>query len=94
MGYDFDTTDLEASLRRAFVDRKFQTILYDGHTARNSFLRQSMDYGIELGWLFVESEVNESQYTAQNLALTDEGKKHFCLESKTEESKQDLSFRT
>ena len=76
---DYTTEDFGASLRRAFVDKGFPAILFDGWIARNEFLRDGVNYGLRQGWLYEESEVNESQYTAVNYALTDKGKKHFGL---------------
>ena len=75
----FKKEELEASLRRAFVDKRFESILMDGHEARNSFLRQGIHHGIDEGLLYIESEVNESQYTAINYALTKKGKRYFGL---------------
>ena len=51
----------------------------DGHQSRNKFLRDGINHGVDSGWLQVESEVNESQYTAINYELTEAGKKHFGL---------------
>ena len=79
MAEDYINKDLEDSLRRAFVDRRFESILFDGWEAKNSFLRDGLNYGIDMGWLKVSSEVKESQYTAVNYCLTDKGKLHFGL---------------
>ena len=68
--------DLEASLRRAFVDGKADFIIFDGHTARNEFLRDGVNYGIKQGWLY-GTEKNGEQWTTIEYRLTDEGKKHF-----------------
>ena len=78
---DYTDKDLEDSLRRAFVDKKFPSILMDGHEARNEFLRDALNYGINRGLLCVGEQINKSQYTAVNYVLTDQGKKHFGLEN-------------
>ncbi|GAF74003.1 unnamed protein product [marine sediment metagenome] len=76
---NYDKKDLEASLRRAFVDGGFKEILIDGHEARSKFLRDAINHGLNRGWLQVTSQINESQYTAVNYGLTDGGRKYFGL---------------
>ena len=76
-GKAYTAKDLEDSLRRAFVDNRMPTILWDGHENRNPFLRDGITHGFDQGWLCVESEINESQYTAINYKLTDKGRKYF-----------------
>ncbi|MEK6890730.1 MAG: hypothetical protein AABX03_01190 [Nanoarchaeota archaeon] len=76
---DYTTSDLEDSLKRAFVDKRFPAILFDGKISRNEFLRDGINYGLSQGWLYEKSNVEEPQYTAVNYALTDEGKRHFGL---------------
>lgn len=78
---DYTPQDLEDSLKRAFVDRKFESILVDGHTARNEFLRDSLTYGLDQGWLKKKRDITEPQYTAMEYILTDEGKSHFGISS-------------
>ena len=70
---------LEDSLRRAFVDKRFPSILFDGHTTRNRFLMEGLQFGIDKEWLQIVGEVKESQYTAVSYGLTEEGKKYFGL---------------
>ena len=79
MSKNYTENDLEAALKRAFVDKGFEAILIDGWIARNEFLNAGIHYGINQGWLKKDSEINESQYTAINYALTDKGKEHFGL---------------
>ncbi|HLC78274.1 MAG TPA: hypothetical protein VJH92_04060 [Candidatus Nanoarchaeia archaeon] len=78
-GKDYTEEDLEDSLRRAFVDRRGESILMDGHEARSEFKRDVVNYGIDKGWLRKERDINESQYTAMTYILTGKGKKHFGL---------------
>ena len=77
---DYTDQDLEASLRRAFVDHGFESILFDGWIARNPFKADLFKYGIKKGWLRKDRDIEESQYTASTYALTDKGKKHFGLD--------------
>lgn len=76
---DYPNSDLEASLKRAFVNKGFDSILMDGRVAQNEFLRDGVNYGIKQGWLKLDHETNESQYTAMAYVLTAKGKKHFGL---------------
>ena len=82
VGKDYTEQELEDALRRAFVDKGFESILMDGHEARSEFKRDSLEYGIGQGWLCQDEDINESQYTAMTYKLTDEGKKHFGLDLK------------
>jgi hypothetical protein len=79
MEKDYTEKDLELSLKRAFVDKKYETILYDGWIARNPFMHDVFIYGTNQGWLEVASEINEEQYTAINYRLSEKGKDHFDL---------------
>ena len=84
----YPTEELEAVLRRAFVDRGQETILVDGHDLRNSFLRESLVLGTKNGWLVEAGEQNEDdvygpgrgQWTAIVYELSDEGKTYFGLD--------------
>ena len=58
---------------------QFESILFDGHVARNEFLRAGISYALEKGWLEAGPEIRESQYTAVEYVLTEEGRKHFGL---------------
>jgi len=79
-GKDYTEQDLDDSLRRAFVENGFESILIDGHEVRSDFKRDGVHYGVNQGWLCKGEEINESQYTAINYKLTSEGKKHFGIE--------------
>ncbi|MDP4039772.1 MAG: hypothetical protein Q8P57_04300 [Candidatus Pacearchaeota archaeon] len=83
MAKTYNEQDLEASLRRAFVDRKFESILVDAWELRNEFLKEGLSFGINKGWLKTENIIEESQYTAITYVLTDKGKEYFGLVSKT-----------
>lgn len=76
---DYTEKDLEAALRRAFVDRESDFIIFDGHEARNEFLRDGINYGLENEWVY-GNEVEEEQWTTIKYRLTDKGKKHFGLD--------------
>lgn len=80
MEKEFDEAELESALRRAFVDKGFETILYDGHVAcRQPFLRAGIELGVDRGWLEVKSRIEESEYTADNYGLTEKGREYFGL---------------
>lgn len=68
-------SDLEASLKRAFVNGKADYIILDSR--RGPFLWAGVKFGMERGWLaerFVEIDEQSSQLQYR---LTDEGKRHF-----------------
>ena len=71
--------DLESSLRRAFTGVNLDTyaIIYDGHTARNPFLRAVFNFGIEKGWLSKPIEGGDSQWTEYHYFLSEKGKEYF-----------------
>ena len=77
--------EFEASLRRAFVDRGADYIQVDGHDLRNEFLRKSLRYGIDEGWLQRGKDLDEDdilgsgegQSLAYTYRLTDKGKRVF-----------------
>ena len=87
-GKDWKLEDLEASLKRAFVDNIADYIIMDGHQMRNEFLRDAIAYGLEKGWLHRSKDIDEDeslgkgfgQYFAYTYRLTDEGKKHFAID--------------
>lgn len=71
--------ELEAALRRAFVDRRWTTVVITSR--REQFQIKSVNYGIDKGWL--EGEMNEAdeQSSFYEAWLTPEGRKHFGIES-------------
>jgi len=75
----YPNKDLEASLKKAFVDKRFESILMDGRECQNQFLVDGVNYGFKKGWLGVDGEIDESQYTAVTYKLTKKGKKHFGM---------------
>ena len=69
----------EAALRRAFVDRRADSIvLYD---RRERFLLESAAYGERMGWLEGRLVELDEQSTEERYRLTSEGRKHFGLEA-------------
>lgn len=76
--------ELEASLRRAFVDQRADFIILD--SAHQKFLIESALFGFNQGWL--TEKVNEPPpWPSQDGAsieyrLTEAGRKHFGLEKK------------
>ena len=78
----FPKQDLEALLRRAFVDKRFSNILLDGHDySRVPFLVESVRLGLDNGWLKYDGTIEEQQWTTEIYILTDDGKKYFGLKA-------------
>lgn len=85
MNKDYTDKDLEASLKRAFADRGANFIIVDGHTMRNQFLVDGVNYGLEQGWLKPGKDIDEDeilghglgQYLAYTYVLTDKGREYF-----------------
>jgi len=79
--------EFEASLRRAFVDKKGKSIIVDGHTLRNKFLRECVHYGEGKGWLQRGEDIDEDdvlgpgvgQSLAYTYGLTDKGREYFGI---------------
>jgi len=78
--------EFEASIRRAFVDRGFQSIAFDD--MRQTFLASAINYGIDRGWLSSGADITDEspfepgteQYRAYTYHLTPEGREYFGLE--------------
>ena len=83
--YSFPVQEFEDSFRRAFVDGRANFIEVDGHTLRNKFLREGLNYAEKQGLIScrgpigTEKQMDEAQYTAYKYYLTEKGKKHFGL---------------
>ena len=77
--HDAEEPEWEASLRRAFVDKKMQSVGIDGWSGK--FLTHAVRYGKFKGWLGDGKEYgsDESQYTEVTFKLTEFGKQHFGL---------------
>ena len=80
---EYNDKYLEDSLRGAFVGNEKCFIYFDWHSARNSFLRDGVNLGVERGWLKSE-EFREEQCTYIEYRLTDKGKRYFELVSNGE----------
>lgn len=72
--------EYEAALRRAFVDKRWDSIMIDSR--RQEFQIKSANYGVEKGWIVGEWNDQDVQYTFWTGRLTEAGKKHFGLLSK------------
>jgi hypothetical protein len=87
MSEKFEPKDLEDSLRRAFVDKKADFIMVDGHTLQNEFLRESVVLGLEKGLLVQGQPIDEDDRLGRGLGqnyaftyrLTEEGRKYFGI---------------
>ena len=83
----FEVGELEASLKRAFLDGKADYVIIDGQVLQNRFLRESTQYGINKGWLERGEDIDEDnvlgqgmgQYLAYTYRLTDKGRNHFGI---------------
>lgn len=69
--------ELEACLRRAFVDNGYPSV--DVWSRREAFLLASLDLGVAKGWLKSQLIYIDEQSSKINAKLTEEGKKHFGL---------------
>ena len=84
---DYTKEELEASLKKAFVDCKADSIIVDGHDLRSEFKRQAIIYGEENGLLSRAEDIDEDkifgrgigQYFAYTYRLTDKGKEYFGI---------------
>lgn len=76
---DIHKEEFEASLRRAFVDAKMDSVCLDGQSGR--FLWATAGYALKMGWFAEPSETGSDyeQYTGYVFRLTDKGKSHFGL---------------
>lgn len=73
----------EAELRREFVDRRAGILIVERHTLRSEFLRESLQYGIDKGWLQrgedKDDVLGSGMGQCLSYGLTGEGKKHFGI---------------
>ncbi len=77
MSEEYKEAELEAAIKRAFVDHRADFVIIDSH--RDRFLIASAQLGVNKGWLsekFVEIDEQSSQLQYR---LTSEGKIHFGL---------------
>lgn len=83
----FTEAEMEASLKRAFVDGKADFIEMDGHAYRNRFLTATLDYALKQNLVYRDKDLNEDdalgkgmgQWSAETYRLTEKGKKHFRI---------------
>ena len=77
-----DNEEHRQSFKRCFEGQNLETTYarYDGHTARNKFLRKGWNYAVDQGWLKVE-EVELEQETFSKGFLTEKGRKDLGLTS-------------
>ena len=78
MEYNYPVEELEASLKRAFVDHEADFIILESR--REQFQLESAAYGQKQGWLGPIQEVGpDEQSLVWTLRLTEKGKEHFGL---------------
>jgi len=73
----FVTEDLEAALRRAFIDKHAKCIVITSLHER--FQIESAKYGVDRGWLRGEMDTSDEQSSVWICRLTEEGRRHFGL---------------
>jgi hypothetical protein len=78
-GYTCINEEFEASLRRAFVDSKCDFIILDDRHQR--FLIESVNFGVEQGWLKGSWAGADEQDEHMRFRLTKKGQEHFGLDS-------------
>lgn len=77
--YSYPEAELEAALRRAFVQHRADYILIDNR--RDRFLCESAKLGLDRGW--ISGEVLElEQSTEVRYRLTEGGRTHFGVEAR------------
>jgi len=84
--------NFEASLRRAFVNRKADYLIVEAYTLKREYIRECIRYGLNNGFLYRGKDITEEdvldldpaqdQYLAYTYSLSSKGKKHFGLEDK------------
>lgn len=79
--YSFPTSKFDESFKRAFGDKRTKTITFDGHDARNKFLSQGINYGLEEGLLSYLGDEGDDQWTVMVYELTDKGREHLDISS-------------
>ncbi len=87
---DYPPSELEAALKRAFVDRRQEAIFIDGHElCHKPFIRESFFYGQRKGWLVPAAKLVDpvervepglGQYEGWAYKLSEAGRKYFGLE--------------
>ena len=76
---NYTNEDLENSLRKVFVDKDADYLIYDGNTARSKFLSDGIHLGVNNGWL-EGTEIIEDQWATIEYRLTPKGKAYFELD--------------
>ena len=69
--------EYEASLRRAFVERRADFIVITSR--RERFQIEAANYGVDQGWLKGEMDTRDEQSSVWVCRLTDKGREHFGL---------------
>lgn len=57
----YTDSELEAPLKGCFVDKKANFVLVDGHTLKNRFLTESIQYGLDKGLLVRGDDIDEDE---------------------------------
>lgn len=81
---DYTSIELEDALRRAFVDHRADFVVITSR--RQQFQIESVNLGIDRGWLHGEGDDRDEQSTAFICRLTKAGREHFRLEAERDGS--------
>ena len=80
----FQESKLEASLKRAFVDKKAKTLIADYETMGNLFLMKSLSLGLKKGLISQREPIDGDKILGEGQQcyvviyhLTEQGKKYF-----------------
>lgn len=74
---DLSNTEKEAMLRRAFVDGRADFVMISSRREWRQI--QSVNYGVDQGWLKSQWHDEDEQSTYITYRLTPDGRKHFGL---------------
>ena len=81
----FQESELEASLKRAFIDKKAKILIVDYETMGNLFLMKSLSLGLKKGLISQREPIDgdkilgegQGQYYAVTYHLTEQGREYF-----------------
>ena len=76
---DYLVEEMEASLHRAFVDKKADWIAVDSNPRGQRFLYASLTWALDEGLLYQSGTEEGDQMAIFQFRLTDEGRTHFGL---------------
>lgn len=87
-GYETIEEEFEASLRKAFVVDKIETVVIVDR--RRRFLIESIYFGAAMGWLEAELVEYDDQSSGYEASLTEAGKSYFGLSDNSNPKKRKI----